>query len=141
MEARRAKTKKAQKEMMEELRRKQEEETAQREHHARKAQAEAKVREKARGTCIATATDEIYEQHVAAFDRLKAAAPGSLREVDIPWPQPHNLVFFTPRDDSSAKKKKILRALGRWHPGRGRLLTRPKLSLNSRLFHLSPTNG
>jgi hypothetical protein len=68
----------------------------------RYARAEAKVREKARGTTIATATDEIYEQHVAAFERLKVAAPGSLREVDIPWPQPHNLAFFTPRGGGCA---------------------------------------
>lgn len=116
MEARRAKTKKAQKEMMEELRRKQEEDTFQREHQARRAQAEAKVRENARGACVATATDEIYEKHLAAFERLTKAEPGSLREVDIPWPQPHNMVFLTPRDNAAAKKTKIVKALQRWHP-------------------------
>ena len=73
------------------------------------------VRENARGTCVATATDAIYQQHQAAFERLRAAKPGSLREVDIPWPQPHNLVFLTPRDGAPAKKLKISMA-GRQYP-------------------------
>ena len=113
---RRQNTKKAQKEMMEELRRRQEEEAAQREHHARKAQTEQKIREKARSVCVATATDEIYDAHLAAFERLKSAAPGSLREIDLPWPQPHNILFLTPRDDAAARKKKVMRAIQRWHP-------------------------
>ena len=109
-------TKKAQKELLEEMRRKQEEESAQREHHARKAQTEQKIREKARITCVATATDEIYEAHVAAFEKMKTVPPGTLRERDVPWPHPNNLVFLTPRDDSNARKKKVMRAIQRWHP-------------------------
>jgi multidrug efflux pump subunit AcrA (membrane-fusion protein) len=113
---RKANSKKAQKELLEEMRRKQEEEAAQREHHARKAQTEQKIREKARSTCVATATDEIYEAHVAAFEKMKTVPPGTLRERDIPWPHPNNLVFLTPRDDQNAKKKKVMRAIQRWHP-------------------------
>ena len=109
-------SKKAQKVLLEEMRRKQEEEAAQREHHARQAQTEQKIREKARSTCVATATDAIYEAHVAAFEKMKTAPPGTLRERDIPWPLPNNLVFMTPRDDQNAKKKKVMRAIQRWHP-------------------------
>ena len=98
------------------MRRKQEEEAAQREHHARKAHTEQKIREKARSTCVATATDTIYEAHVSAFEKMKTLAPGTLREKDIPWPNPHNLPFFTPRDDQNACKKKVMRAIQRWHP-------------------------
>ena len=40
----------------------------------------------------------------------------SVREIDLPWPQPHNILFLTPRDDAAARKKKVMRAIQRWHP-------------------------
>ena len=106
-------TKKAQKELLEEMRRKQEEESA----HAPRARTrpEQKIREKARITCVATATDEIYEAHVAAFEKMKTVPPGTLRERDVPWPHPNNLVFLT-HGRSNARKKKVMRAIQRWHP-------------------------
>ena len=114
MEARRAKTKKAQKEMMEELRRRQEDEMSHREHQQRQAAAEAKIRQKAGSMTLATATDEIYAKHVEAYDALKAM--NSIRERDVPWPLPSNVVFLTPKDDAAARKKKIVKAISRWHP-------------------------
>ena len=114
LEARRAKTKKAQKEMMEELRRRQEDEMSHREHQQRQAAAEAKIRQKAGSMTLATATDEIYAKHVEAYDALKAM--DSIRERDVPWPLPSNVVFLTPKDDAAARKKKIVKAISRWHP-------------------------
>lgn len=114
--ARKQGTKKAQKDLLDEMRRKQEEDAAQREHHARMAHTERQIREKARSTCVATATDAIYEAHVLAFEAMKNCPPGALKEKDIPWPHPNNLCFFTPRDDHSACKKKVMRAIQRWHP-------------------------
>jgi len=32
-----------------------------------------------------TSTDALYAAHISALDDLKNAAPGSLRERDIPW--------------------------------------------------------
>ena len=114
LEARRAKTKKAQKEMMEQLRRKQEEEIAHREHQQRKASAEAKILQKAASITLATATDAIYESHVAAYERLRSM--DKIAESDVPWPIPSNVLLLTPRDDAGARKKKIVRAISRWHP-------------------------
>ena len=100
--------------MMDELRRKQEEEVAHREHQQRKTAAEAKIRQKAASITLATATDAIYEAHVAAYDRLRSM--DSITEAAIPWPIPSNVLLLTPRDDAAARKKKIVRAISRWHP-------------------------
>jgi hypothetical protein len=83
---------------------------------ARKTAAEIKIRQKSKGVTLATATEEIYQKHLEAFDAMRSMPEGSIRERDVPWPNPMNLVFLTPKDDANAKKKKILRAIGRWHP-------------------------
>ena len=133
MEARRAKTKKAQKEMMEELRRRQEDEMSHREHQQRQAAAEAKIRQKAGSMTLATATDEIYAKHVEAYDALKAM--GSIRERDVPWPLPSNVVFLTPKDDAAARKKKIVKAISRWHPDKFNAIFGSKLVSFYFYFH------
>ena len=67
--------------------------------------------------CVATATDEIYAAHLAAFERLKSAAPGvssarSTRALaaTAQHPLPH------PSRRRLRGKKKVMRAIQRWHP-------------------------
>jgi len=57
----------------------------------------------------------MYAAHLHAFARLDAARPGSLREADIPWPYPNNLVFQTREDSPADLKQKCNEALMRWH--------------------------
>ena len=55
---------------------------------------------------MATATDEIYEAHVAAFEKMKSVPPGTLGR---PWP--HRTTWWAGRH---ARKKKVIGQ--RWHP-------------------------
>jgi hypothetical protein len=101
-----------------------------REHQQRQAAAEAKIRQKAGSMTLATATDEIYAKHVEAYDALKAM--GSIRERDVPWPLPSNVVFLTPKDDAAARKKKIVKAISRWHPDKFNAIFGAKLAEKER---------
>jgi hypothetical protein len=67
---------------------------------------------------------------VEAYDALKAM--GSIRERDVPWPLPSNVVFLTPKDDAAARKKKIVKAISRWHPDKFNAIFGAKLAEKER---------
>lgn len=64
--------------------------------------------------CTTTATTEAdlrteseLRQHVTAFEALKTAEPSSLREMNFPWPPPHNLAFLTSKDGEAKRRTKV----------------------------------
>lgn len=107
--------KRASEERAQQARRQKQEDEA-RDHHRYKAQQHARMRENSRTTSIPTANKAMWESHLAALEHLKSRPKGSLREADFPWPEPHNIAFFTKSDTKADKKKKVMKATLWWHP-------------------------
>ena len=85
-------------------------------HHRAKAQHEAAVYDSVRSISVPTATRAMFDSHLQALENLKTRAEGAVGMVDIPWPPAHNIAFFTPADEVSEKKRKVMKATLNWHP-------------------------
>jgi hypothetical protein len=65
-------------------------------------------------TCRRSATAADYSAHCVRFETLKTAGDGTMRERDIPWPAPTNIVLASPGDTRQELKSKVTQAMMRW---------------------------